>query len=218
MAVVEMKSVVKLFGYTAAELTSANLVFPEHMPVYETDTGRMKIGDGVSAWNALEYTTKNPLSDSEYAMITNAGSANGFAVLGGDGVLPLDQLPNVAKTHIQYKADIAARDAVPEASRTSMFVVIDASADPTVDAGYATYVWDTDNTAWVKISEGESLDVDFSVFYNKDTEDLDVITDGTTYCKMTYEERALIAGAVQKTDTIVFTNLTLAEMETYINS
>jgi hypothetical protein len=203
MANVEMTAVVKIFGATSTQLTTENIVLPKDMMVYETDTNRIKIGDGVTDWNTLEYVVKNPLSDEEYAMIQNAGAANGFALLDDNGILPLEQLPVVAKSHIVYKADIAARDAIPEASRTSMVVVLDASADATVTGGYAVYAWDADNTTWIKISEGESLDIDFSVFFNHETMTLDDITDGTSYVKMTVEERDLVANAVQKTDVLI---------------
>ena len=38
-------------------------------------------------------------------------------------------------------------------------LVVDASADPTVTSGAATYVYRSSNTSWVKISEYESMDV-----------------------------------------------------------
>ena len=53
-------------------------------------------------------------------------------------------------------ADIAARDALTGATGDIVFVT-DASADVTVTAGSAFYIWS--GVAWVKFSEGESLDV-----------------------------------------------------------
>lgn len=41
--------------YTAAALTAANPVLLDGEVVYESDTRRHKIGDGVKAWNALPY-------------------------------------------------------------------------------------------------------------------------------------------------------------------
>lgn len=41
--------------YTAEALTAANPVLLAGEVVYESDTGRHKIGDGVKAWNALPY-------------------------------------------------------------------------------------------------------------------------------------------------------------------
>ena len=41
--------------YTAARLTAVNPVLLAGEVVYESDTRRHKIGDGVKAWNALPY-------------------------------------------------------------------------------------------------------------------------------------------------------------------
>lgn len=53
-------------------------------------------------------------------------------------------------------ADITARDALTPATGDTAWVT-DASADGTVDSGAAQYVWD--GSAWVKISEAESMDI-----------------------------------------------------------
>lgn len=41
---------------TAAEWTQANPVLQLGWIGYESDTGRVKIGDGISDWNTLEYS------------------------------------------------------------------------------------------------------------------------------------------------------------------
>ena len=53
--------------------------------------------------------------------------------------------------------DIAARDGLTGLAAGNTVLVIDASGDPTVTAGWALYVWD--GSAFLKLSEGESLDV-----------------------------------------------------------
>lgn len=40
---------------TAAEWTAANTLLAEGEPALETDTGYLKIGDGITAWNSLPY-------------------------------------------------------------------------------------------------------------------------------------------------------------------
>lgn len=57
--------------------------------------------------------------------------------------------------------DIAARDAIPSGDRPNALtvLVIDASADPTVNAGAATYVWRESTATFIKVSEAESLDL-----------------------------------------------------------
>lgn len=57
--------------------------------------------------------------------------------------------------------DIAARNAL-EATNALQVLVIDASADPTVTTGAATYVWRETSNAWIKISEAESMDLSLS--------------------------------------------------------
>jgi hypothetical protein len=57
--------------------------------------------------------------------------------------------------------NIAARDALNKTNGLTVLVV-DASADPTVDTGAATYVYRESNASWVKISEYESLDISLS--------------------------------------------------------
>lgn len=59
---------------------------------------------------------------------------------------------------IEVVADITARNAITP-TNGKMVLVLDASADPTVDSGAATYIYSTAQTAWVKIAEYESLDV-----------------------------------------------------------
>ncbi|EKF3304737.1 hypothetical protein AB1935_004588 [Pseudomonas aeruginosa] len=72
----------------------------------------------------------------------------------------LASLPGTV-TPILFVADIAARDALePEGA---IFVLVqDASADPTVDAGAALYAWNPATSAWLKVAEYESMDVELN--------------------------------------------------------
>ena len=78
----------------------------------------------------------------------------------------LSALPDTVRAGVTYVADITARDALSAEQKKSLAFVIDASDDPTVNAGAAMYGWDeTANSnagAWVKIAEVESLDIDIS--------------------------------------------------------
>lgn len=61
---------------------------------------------------------------------------------------------------LQIVADIAARDALAVgATYNIMALVLDASDDPTVDAGSAMYAYSIDTTTWFKVAEYESMDV-----------------------------------------------------------
>lgn len=53
---------------------------------------------------------------------------------------------------------IAARDA-SNPTQTVFGYVIDATGDPTVNSGGATYIYRVDNSTWIKVSESESMDL-----------------------------------------------------------
>lgn len=59
---------------------------------------------------------------------------------------------------LEIVADIAARDALSPTRKVYVYVQ-NASADTTVNSGGATYLYNTTDSSWVKISEAESLDV-----------------------------------------------------------
>lgn len=97
---------------TSAQWTDVNpTLYPGELG-FETDTGQIKIGDGVTDWTSLAYTSLdwNTLAnkpayiaagaskadartaiDAEYS--GSKGIANGYAALDGDGLVPLAQLP-----------------------------------------------------------------------------------------------------------------------------
>lgn len=68
--------------YTAAALAAANPQLLDGELVYESDTGRHKIGDGVKAWNALPYAgggdfegaipADQVTQDTEHRFVTDA--------------------------------------------------------------------------------------------------------------------------------------------------
>lgn len=58
---------------TAANWTTANPVLSSGQPGYETDTGRVKIGDGVTAWNSLAYRFES--ASAAWGSITGTLSA-----------------------------------------------------------------------------------------------------------------------------------------------
>lgn len=75
----------------AANWTSVNPVLSNGMPGYETDTCRLKIGDGVTAWNALPYKfeeTITTLVESPAGTFTYTSEDNTqtvFSISGGGG-------------------------------------------------------------------------------------------------------------------------------------
>lgn len=61
-----------------------------------------------------------------------------------------------------FADDIAARNALTPKTNAMVVHVVDASGDPTVTNGGATYMYRSSNSTWVKISEFESLDLTLS--------------------------------------------------------
>ena len=83
------------------------------------------------------------------------GQNNGLASLDGNGKIPTTQIPSVFKD-AYVEDDIAVRDALEKFSGLHA-LVIDATADETVETGGAEYV--SDGTQWIKISELKDLDM-----------------------------------------------------------
>lgn len=65
----------------AADLSAANLVLALGQPGYEVDTAQIKIGDGSSAWNALNYFSNGSSSIDGGNPSSNYGSTT--AINGG---------------------------------------------------------------------------------------------------------------------------------------
>jgi hypothetical protein len=71
---------------TAANWTSANPVLAQGEPGLETDTGYFKLGDGVSAWSALAYSSGSPSVETATQLAWQANAfykANMLATQGG---------------------------------------------------------------------------------------------------------------------------------------
>jgi hypothetical protein len=83
------------------------------------------------------------------------GAASGVATLNAAGKLTSSQIPAIAITETFVVADIAARDALVvgeddgEVQEGDVAVVEDASDDPNVSAGPASYIYN--GTAWVQL-------------------------------------------------------------------
>jgi hypothetical protein len=68
---------------TAAQWTAANPVLALHEPGYEADTGKSKAGDGVTAWNDLDYNSavlKSPDGTAHRLVVANDGTLSTVAV------------------------------------------------------------------------------------------------------------------------------------------
>jgi hypothetical protein len=71
---------------TAAEWTAANPVLAEGESGFEKDTAREKVGDGVTAWNALGYRDTLPVFTAATRPPANAASLRRLIVVSDPGV------------------------------------------------------------------------------------------------------------------------------------
>lgn len=207
---------VTLAADTAANWTAADPQLLKDQLCLERDTGKMKIGDGTKKWSELSYVPFSELTTAQITMLVKKNTAEGVAVLGADGKLSIDLLPDDLTQSVTIPAafkwvqNITERDALTDEEKKSVIFVWDASADPTVATGSAQYIWritsgegvEPVEGSWVKVGEQESMDVDTSVFFHKTNDTSDAITQGTTNLFMTTQERTNLADAFLKgTDT-----------------
>lgn len=84
-------------------------------------------------------------------------------------------------SQIDFVENITARDALA-AKNGLQIIVVDASGDPTVASGAATYVYRESTTSWIKIAEHESQDISFtwSALQNKPSSSVGDIDDAVT--------------------------------------
>ena len=69
---------IQLRRNTAALAAASNPTLNEGEPGFETDTGKFKIGDGVTAWNALEYAGQTGIVENVESLteLRNIGQYN----------------------------------------------------------------------------------------------------------------------------------------------
>ena len=77
-----MSAIIQLKRGTAAALTSANPVLAAGEVVFETDTKKMKVGDGSTAWTSLAYTA----TDGDVSGVT---AGTGLSGGGNSGAVTL---------------------------------------------------------------------------------------------------------------------------------
>lgn len=147
------------------------IVDPAIAPLSATERGY--ITNVNTAGGVVVTDSNNKIDDGQLKMVAGGQIAQTYLsnFLGNDGKILLSALPDTVRAHITYVADIAARNALAadgEEVKGPVYV-LDASADSTVDSGWAIYVatvtpasGDTPAAiaSWTKIGEGESLDID----------------------------------------------------------
>jgi len=112
-------------------------------------------------WGYSNHTTGTLLIDNDlitpafYDWSNMAGQKDiGYAPLNHFGVIDDTYLPSFKD--IRIVDDYAALMAINDQFNGLRVHVVDASADPQVDSGWAEYLWYEDDTSWHKTSERES--------------------------------------------------------------
>lgn len=118
-----------------------------------------------SEWGTKKYgdfikELAGPDAASNMQIIDNAVGALRSNIDGKadlvDGLVPISQLPSQVK-EIRIVGTIAERDAITDIFANLSVYVKDASSDPTVASGGASYLYD--GSGWIKTGEAESMDV-----------------------------------------------------------
>jgi hypothetical protein len=108
--------------------------------------------------------TENKVNELEISK----GRINGIATLDENGIVPSTQLPSNLK-EIKVVPTLTDRDNL-EKFEGLRVMVLDASADDTVNSGWAEYVWN--GTEFIKVAEAEGIDlaIKWADVENKPTE------------------------------------------------
>jgi hypothetical protein len=191
------KGLTSVFYYTEKQYADNNLIIKKNVLAYAYDTKVLKMGDGVHTFAELKPVVEANLTPEQKAMLEAVNQANGILKIGDDGNIDPTLLPTTGSLRcffVATYADLLAMDA--DKKINSLVTVIDASGDETTTSGSAQYIYDKGNTAWVKINEVESLDIDTSVLLKmaEPTFNLDIIPEGTNYKHTTQADVDKIAG------------------------
>lgn len=102
--------------------------------------------------------------------VTSADASSVKRIVNIDDIQSMINSSISASNAFEIVDNVAARDAL-SLTGNKFVLVLDATGDATVAAGAATYAWRSSTSAWVKISEHESLDVvlNWAAIQNKPT-------------------------------------------------
>lgn len=79
-------------GDSASDWSAANPILALREPALETDTGKLKIGDGVTAWNSLAYWdpgTSRVLADGTWKVELKGDASTGLFTVEAIGPGPV---------------------------------------------------------------------------------------------------------------------------------
>lgn len=129
----------------------------------------VNINDGGTATTEL-YSAS--YISSNYQNISEKNTANGYVGLDSNTKINSTYLPALSITEVEVVADITARDALTigsgdgEIQEGDVAVVLDASADPDVPSGSASYIYDGTNWQIMGTPDIEAAGADTQIQYN----------------------------------------------------
>lgn len=87
---------IQLRRAAAASWASVNPILALGEVGLETDTRKLKVGDGTTLWNNLSYYIPawDDIASRPSYLVAGGGNANGYATLDSGGKVPLTQLPS----------------------------------------------------------------------------------------------------------------------------
>ena len=174
---------------TASAWNSTSLPIPSGVMCIESDTGKVKVGNGTSLYQDLPYRVDELITADLKQMIEGIYAVQ-QGMVGPDGKIKESFLPTAVLNNLRFVPDITARDALDNKA-SGIVVVVDATGDTTVKSGGASYVWDglSDSVgAWTKVSETESMDIDSDQFLSLSKMTLDNVRDGVSFIRMSQDD------------------------------
>lgn len=128
-----------------------------------TQLGFQRLSAVPETWAANTlYLIKNPVAGLLDIYVTGADGVPLHSISRSE-ILALITQETSQLSRPVVVANIAARDALAP-TKTTLALVLDATGDATVGSGAALYLFDNDSgtAAWVKVSEYESMDLQFT--------------------------------------------------------
>ena len=152
---------------TASQWTSANPTLAAGEVGLESDTSRLKFGDGSTAWTSLAYATtssaalSNTLAD--YVLVADIGQPDGVASLNSSGKIPTSQLPDALSFDSELTAAINALTTSDIEEGTNLYFTAERAQDAiagSLQAGSGNVtVSYNDNAGTITLNTGSDISI-----------------------------------------------------------